>query len=149
MGRAARALVVTAEDRRLLETPPAESHRLMPLGLGAFALGTAIAVPLIGPAGLLAMLLPVGMVAYSMLLADAAAERARRGPAGQAARRQVGLRDSIGRLREQVTELQGAAVLGVRQHAHEEQREYQRAVQAFVEALAPAADAERSPHAGS
>jgi hypothetical protein len=137
MGRGARALVLTAEGRLFVETPRTESSWLTPLGLGAFALGTAIAVPLVGPVGLLALLVPVAMVSYSALLADATAEQARRGLAGEAARRNIELRDSYALLREQMAELHAAAIDGARQRAHEEHRDYQRTIQSFIGALRP------------
>jgi hypothetical protein len=149
MGRAARALVVTAERRPFVDTPRAESKWLTPVGLGAFALGTAIAVPLVGPAGLLALLVPLGMVSYSMLLADAVAEQARCGAGGAAAKTNVELLDANSRLREQVTELHTSAVDGARQRAHQEQRDYQSTVQAFIEAMRPEGDPARRPDAGA
>jgi uncharacterized protein (DUF58 family) len=119
----------------------AESGWLTPIGLGGFILGTAIAVPLIGPAGLLALLVPLAMVSYSILLADATSERARRGVEGEVAKKNLELRDANVELRERVVELNVATVDAARQRAHGNQRDLQNTVRAFIEAIGPEPDA--------
>jgi hypothetical protein len=149
MGRGARALVVTAEGRPFVDTPRTESGWLTPVGLGAFALGTAIAVSLVGPVGLLALLVPLGMVCYSVLLADATAEQARRGFGGVVAKNHLELSDANIHLREQVAELHAATVDGARQRAHADQRDLQSAVRAFIETMRSEGDAAGHPDAGA
>ncbi|HEV8637298.1 MAG TPA: hypothetical protein VG370_24015 [Chloroflexota bacterium] len=129
-------------ERPFGDTARAASGWLTPFGLGAFALGTAIAVPVVGPAGLLALLVPLGMVGYSALLAESATEEIRSGSGG-VARKNVELRETNAQLREQVVELHATAVNGARQHAHENERSYQSTVRAFIETMHREGDAAR------
>lgn len=141
MGRTARALVATGE-RSFADTTRDAGGWLTPFGLGAFALGTAIAVPVVGPVGLLAMLVPLGMVGYSALLAESATEETRSGSDG-VARKNVELSETNAQLREQVAELHATTVDGARQHAHQNERSYQSTVRAFIEAMHREGDAAR------
>ena len=82
-------------------------------------------------------------MSYSILLADATAEQVHRGFGGEIARKNVELRDANVQLRGQVAEQHAATIGGVRQRAHDDQRDYQNTVRAFIEAMGREADTPR------
>jgi hypothetical protein len=135
MGRGARALVLGADGRPFVNGTRPERAWLTP-AVGAFAVGTAIAVPLVGPAGLLALLLPLGMVGYSALLARSTERTLLE--LGGLPQKNAELLLTHRQLRGRVTELHAAVLDSARQRAHENERSYQSVIRAFIEAMHPA-----------